>query len=341
MDFTKDIYINKDEIVENSEIVLLYKGYLFENNRVDNVYISYGYGDLWENKSEIKMKSSTYGYLATMNIENGETLQFCFRNDSGQWDNNNGQNYILPIKEKNDILEFEAIPDTRKDVEINIVDIPNPIPQVENNLETSVVSSNSVSFADTMTVKTVDDSTVLNNTQFTESSEVQDSTTLNSTQSTETSENENILWETISNVEEKIQNNNTYEQNIESSADSVTLPGIQSEDYTDTSSISAFSEITQQAKVQSAKAFDEDKVTAGSVYVNSIVNDIDEQTDIQVEEQPLITGDLYIQKSLVTTDENELTVPTIFDKIKLFFNKLSIKRYTIVDATTDTPNRMI
>ncbi len=322
MDFTKDIYINKDEIVENSEIVLLYKGYLFENNRVDNVYISYGYGDLWENKSEIKMKSSTYGYLATMNIENGETLQFCFRNDSGQWDNNNGQNYILPIKEKNDILEFEAIPDTRKDVEINIVDIPNPIPQVENNLETSVVSSNSVSFADTMTVKTVDDSTVLNNTQFTESSEVQDSTTLNSTQSTETSENENILWETISNVEEKIQNNNTYEQNIESSADSVTLPGIQSEDYTDTSSISAFSEITQQAKVQSAKAFDEDKVTAGSVYVNSIVNDIDEQTDIQVEEQPLITGDLYIQKSLVTTDENELTVPTIFDKIKLFFNKM-------------------
>ncbi len=30
MDFTKDIYINKDTVYEDSEIVLLYKGFLFQ-----------------------------------------------------------------------------------------------------------------------------------------------------------------------------------------------------------------------------------------------------------------------------------------------------------------------
>ena len=32
MDFTKDIYINKDKIYEDQEIDVLYKGFLFSNN---------------------------------------------------------------------------------------------------------------------------------------------------------------------------------------------------------------------------------------------------------------------------------------------------------------------
>ena len=38
MDFTKDIYINKDKIYENSEIVILYKGFLFSNTLTDAVF---------------------------------------------------------------------------------------------------------------------------------------------------------------------------------------------------------------------------------------------------------------------------------------------------------------
>lgn len=99
MDFTKDIYINKDKIYEDQEIVVLYKGFLFSNNLTNDVYISLGYGNMWDNKEEIKMKPSTFGYLATVKVGSGETLQFCFRDGNGIWDNNNYANYILPILE--------------------------------------------------------------------------------------------------------------------------------------------------------------------------------------------------------------------------------------------------
>ena len=73
MDFTKDIYINKDKIYEDQEIVVLYKGFLFSNNLTNDVYISLGYGNMWDNKEEIRMKPSTFGYLATVKVGSGET----------------------------------------------------------------------------------------------------------------------------------------------------------------------------------------------------------------------------------------------------------------------------
>ena len=92
MDFTKDIYINKDKIREDEDFVILYKGFLFSNNLTNDVYVSYGYGDTWENKDEKKMKPSTFGYLATIDVGSGDNLQFVFRDNQGNWDNNNSQN---------------------------------------------------------------------------------------------------------------------------------------------------------------------------------------------------------------------------------------------------------
>ncbi len=274
MDFTKDIYINKEEVHENSEIVILYKGFLFSNKQSDDVYISYGYGNLWENKSEIKMKPTTFGYLATVKINNGENLQFCFRNSSGTWDNNNNQNYILPIQESDNILEFEPLTDTRKEVKIEISEIPNPLSLDKNLFETSVVTSDTISFENTTVLENSSKQVIPDNTVF--------------TQISSDSNNQSIASESIVKSEkiEKSENNA----------------------YTE------FSKITDEAKKHSVKAFDEDKVTAGSVYVNSLVKDI--------EESPLITGNLYIEKSLVPTPEKEMDTPTLFDKVKLAFAKI-------------------
>ena len=116
MDFTKDIYINKDKIREDEDFVILYKGFLFSNNLTNDVYVSYGYGNMWENKDEKKMKPSTFGYLATIDVGSGDNLQFVFRDDNGNWDNNNSQNYILPIEESQEILSFKTIADTSKEI---------------------------------------------------------------------------------------------------------------------------------------------------------------------------------------------------------------------------------
>ncbi len=289
MDFTKDIYINKDEIIENSEIVLLYKGSLFSEASSKEIYISYGYGDLWDNKSEIKMKPSTFGYLATVKIEGQGNIQFCFKNDLNQWDNNNGANYILPIKEASEILSFEPLADTRKEVKIEITDIPNPLQElneVDPVLETSIVSSDTISFDNTITLEDTSKQSVPNNTLF--------------TQVTKNENNENVLTESI------VKNN---EEDLA---------------YTE------FSKITDQAKKQSVKAFDDDKVTAGSVYVNSLVKEIGKEED-----EPLITGDLYIEKSLIKTDDKELEQPGFINKIKLAFNKIIKMIKSILSPSED------
>ena len=54
MNFTKEIYFDNEKVVENSELSVTYKGTLFKNNS-DKVFISYGYGKLWDNKGETEL----------------------------------------------------------------------------------------------------------------------------------------------------------------------------------------------------------------------------------------------------------------------------------------------
>lgn len=297
MDFTKDIYINKEIISENSEIVLLYKGFLFSNNLTNEVYISYGYGNLWNNKQEIKMKPSTFGYLATINIENGENLQFCFKNDRGTWDNNNGQNYILPIQESEEVLSFKTLPNTEKEIDLELDTITSTTNtennETENILEASVISSNNVDFYQTINLENITKQVIPNSTTFT-----------------------------------KITTNENTENIVSNSV-------IKSDEVKETTSVT-FSELTEKAKEQSVKAFDDNNVTAGSVYVNSIVKDI--------QEVPKILENITDKEttSLITTGNTDLKTPTFFEtfisNIKLAFGKVVKLVKTTFNLNEDNDN---
>ena len=170
MDFTKDIYINKDKIYEDQEIVVLYKGFLFSNNLTNDVYISLGYGNMWDNKEEIKMKPSTFGYLSTVKVGSGETLQFCFRDGNGNWDNNNSQNYILPIEESQEVLSFKTIADTSKEVSFETAEQTEPS-TIENNeeiFEPAVVISNSFDLYKTVDLENLNKQAIPNDTIITQ-----------------------------------------------------------------------------------------------------------------------------------------------------------------------------
>lgn len=274
MDFTKDIYINKDKIYENSEIVILYKGFLFSNTLTDDVYITYGYGNMWENKNEIKMKPSTFGYLATIEIGYGKELQFCFRNNSGTWDNNNNQNYILPIEETETVLSFEPLSNTSKEVTFEVFNTKTtstPEYNTDELFETSVISSNPIELYQTVDLENITKQTIPNNTIITQ---------INLNEN-----NQNVVSNTIVKTPE-------------------------TENYSET-----FAEITSKAKENSVTAFDENKVTAGSVYVNSITQPI-----------PKIVENIE-EKSLIEKQTNYLTrtysfVSTLAKNVKLAFSKL-------------------
>ena len=103
MELVKNIFFNTDKIVENTEIKITYAGTLFQNG-ANEVVIHLGFGDDWNNSQDIAMDKTELGFQANVNIIEDTRLNFCFRNENGEWDNNNGQNYQFTI-EKQEIEE--------------------------------------------------------------------------------------------------------------------------------------------------------------------------------------------------------------------------------------------
>ena len=110
MELVKNIFFNTDKIVEGTEVKISYVGYLFQNGSKE-VYLHYGYGTNWDNVNEIKMEKTELGYQAEIDIPEGyESLNLCYKNENGEWDNNFGENFIFPIekKETDEIIEEET-----------------------------------------------------------------------------------------------------------------------------------------------------------------------------------------------------------------------------------------
>lgn len=119
MELVKNIFFNTDKLIENSTVKLSYTGDLFQNNS-EEVFVHYGFGNNWDNLNEIKMEKSEIGFQAEIELVSGDTLNLCFRNSEGQWDNNDSQNYIFPIEKAelslvlNESNEIEAPRKLRK-----------------------------------------------------------------------------------------------------------------------------------------------------------------------------------------------------------------------------------
>ena len=97
MELTKNIFFNTDKLVENSKVKISYTGKFFQDNSND-VSIHYGFGVNWDNVNDIEMEKTELGYQAEIEIGEGTSFNFCFKNGANEWDNNNGENYVFPIE---------------------------------------------------------------------------------------------------------------------------------------------------------------------------------------------------------------------------------------------------
>ncbi len=107
MELFRNIFLNTDKVVENTDIKVTYAGKLFQNG-AQNVVIHYGYGAQWDNAQDVQMEKTELGYQATIYVESAETLNFCFKNEYGEWDNNDGNNFTFEI-EKADCAEVNNV----------------------------------------------------------------------------------------------------------------------------------------------------------------------------------------------------------------------------------------
>ena len=97
MELVKNIFFNTDKLTPNSKIKISYTGTFFQDESKE-VYIHLGFGQNWENIQDMKMEETELGFQAEFELINSNTLNFCFKNENEEWDNNNGQNYIFPIE---------------------------------------------------------------------------------------------------------------------------------------------------------------------------------------------------------------------------------------------------
>ena len=110
MELTKNIFFNTDKLVENTTIKISYTGKLFQNCS-EKVTIHYGFGNNWDNINDISMEKTDLGFQAEIHLTEGDTFNFCFKNENDCWDNNDGQNYIFPLeKMQNELIVLEDEP---------------------------------------------------------------------------------------------------------------------------------------------------------------------------------------------------------------------------------------
>ena len=110
MELVKNIFFNTDKLVENTTVKISYTGKFFQENS-EEVFIHYGFGLNWNNVNDIKMEKTDLGFQAEVFLGEGDTFNFCFRNNKNEWDNNDYKNYIFEIEKKqNELIVLEDEP---------------------------------------------------------------------------------------------------------------------------------------------------------------------------------------------------------------------------------------
>ncbi|TEB04158.1 Carbohydrate binding domain (family 25) [Pelotomaculum schinkii] len=85
---------------DGRHVSILYKG-LLANQGAASVYLHYGYGEQqdWLETIDQPMEQRNDGWEKAVRLEKGNQLNFCFKDNSNHWDNNNGTNWAYRISE--------------------------------------------------------------------------------------------------------------------------------------------------------------------------------------------------------------------------------------------------
>ena len=109
MKITKDVFIEGD-LIEGSKVKVFYKG-KFTVEYSNEVFIVYGFGLGWKHIKEQKMVWVGNSFCAEIELVSSDSLNFCFKNDFGSWDNNYGKDYLVHIKEKTKQIDVSNVVD--------------------------------------------------------------------------------------------------------------------------------------------------------------------------------------------------------------------------------------
>lgn len=77
---------------------VVYSG-LLANSGADRLYVRFGFGDAWEGALDYKMVRTATGFSAAVPVAAADSLNLCFHDSAGHWDNNSGANYSIEVSQ--------------------------------------------------------------------------------------------------------------------------------------------------------------------------------------------------------------------------------------------------
>ncbi len=94
-----EVIVNPNPIIAGEIVEVIYNGMLAQAN-AEELYLHAGVGlDNWKDIKAIKMNyQANKGWVANFKVNNGIRFNFCFKDGSGNWDNNQYQNWCYDIK---------------------------------------------------------------------------------------------------------------------------------------------------------------------------------------------------------------------------------------------------
>ena len=100
------IYLDPVPVTFGEELKIKYKGLLAES-AAGKVYFHAGYGQgPWEKVIDVPMKKTRDGgWSVTIQVEEPSNLNFCFRDDAENWDNNAGRNWSYQVHSESNIAQ--------------------------------------------------------------------------------------------------------------------------------------------------------------------------------------------------------------------------------------------
>jgi hypothetical protein len=83
----------EDRVALAEKIEVRYKGLLAKSG-ANRIYLHCGFGTDWRNVRDVAMNRDDDGtWRVMLELKDGSEVNFCFRDDAGNWDNNNGKNW--------------------------------------------------------------------------------------------------------------------------------------------------------------------------------------------------------------------------------------------------------
>lgn len=97
MYYENGVFVTPNVLVNGDNASITYKGIL-NNSGANSVIMRVGFGDNWENISDIEMKKTNDGFEAALPIYSDKNVKLAFKDSANNWDNNGGRNYTFEVQ---------------------------------------------------------------------------------------------------------------------------------------------------------------------------------------------------------------------------------------------------